>query len=203
MRKHLLPILVWLFYRTLIATWRLKPVESPYVLQCKKQNKAWIIAHWHGDEIAAISFCRIYSVATMTSTSRDGELMNSVLNRLGIKTSRGSSTRGGAAGLKGLIRLTRTGACPVVAVDGPKGPIHEVKAGVFELAKISGLGIVPMVCKATSKFVFKKSWNQAYLPLPFSEVFMIWGEPIFVSKEMDPRSPALAQELKMRLDALA
>lgn len=202
LRRRLLPFLVWLVYRIWTATWRTKVIESPGLEKLKASGSGWICAMWHGDEVAMIRFSRHYKVATMTSTSKDGELMNQVLLRLGMQTSRGSSTRGGAAGLKGLVRLARSGWCPVMTVDGPKGPLHVVKPGIFELARISNLPIVPVGVAASNRKVFEKSWNKAYLPLMFSKVHLVWGEPYQIAREEDPRSDELSRDLKQKLDAV-
>lgn len=194
--------IVWAFYRLWISTWRISIVESDSLKKQKTTNKPWVIAHWHGDELALICFCRFYKVATITSTSKDGELMNNVLNLLGVKTSRGSSTRGGVGALKGIIRIARTGYCPVVAVDGPKGPFHKAKPGVFEISRMLDLPIISVGVSCSRKYTFEKSWNKTYLPLPFSKLVLVWGEALYLNKEEDPRSPKLAEKLENELDAL-
>jgi lysophospholipid acyltransferase (LPLAT)-like uncharacterized protein len=191
-----------LLYRLWTATWRMTIIESETVKKQKSNGKAWICAIWHGDELAMIRFSVRYRVATMTSTSKDGELMDNVLHRLGMETSRGSSTRGGVSALKGMVRLARKGWSPVVAVDGPKGPYHKAKPGVFELAKISDIPIVPVGVHSTSKLVFKKSWNKAYLPLPFSRVVLVWGEEFKFDHSLDSRDKDLASSLESALDAV-
>src|SRR5690606_38219935 len=78
------------------------------------------------------------------------------------------------------VRLCRQGFRASMAVDGPKGPLHQVKPGVFELAKLINGAIVPLGVSADPKFVFKKSWNQAVLPLFFAKVVIYFGEPIML-----------------------
>lgn len=207
-RKHFFPFIVWALYRAWTATWRVQIIESSAVKRLKAENKSWICAIWHGDEIAMIYFSRFYKVATMTSTSKDGELMNNVLNRLGMATSRGSSTRGAVGALKGLVRLAKSGWNPVVTVDGPKGPYHKAKPGVFELARLTGLPIIPAGVAATHKKIFEKSWNKAYLPLPFSKVTLVWGDLLLLNENenpesFEPRDPVLAKTLENTLDAMS
>jgi lysophospholipid acyltransferase (LPLAT)-like uncharacterized protein len=104
--------------------------------------------------------------------------------------------------LKGLVRLAKTGCCPVVTVDGPKGPFHKAKAGVFELSRLSGLPIIPVGVAASHKKVFEKSWNKAYLPLPFSRVTLVWGDALSLETDFDPRSSDNAFALEKELDAM-
>lgn len=138
----------------------------------------------------------------MISTSKDGELMARLVRLLGGKTSRGSSTRGGVSALRGILRLVKAGYRPSVAVDGPKGPIHKVKPGIFELAKILQLPIYPMGISVTDRWSFPRSWNQTYLPKFFSQVVIFFGDPMPPSaRDSDPRDPAVALDLEMRLMA--
>lgn len=201
-RQRILPWMVWCFYRLLTLSWR-KTVIEPLPMQLAIKNREPIIlAHWHGDELALTFLVRRYRLATMTSTSKDGQLMDFVIRKLGGHTSRGSSTRGGIQALKGLIRLCREGHPTSMAVDGPKGPLHQVKAGVFELSRMTGAMIVPVGAQSQSALNFKKSWNQAFLPYPFTKTIVVFGEPLpAVLKTQDPKSAELAKELADRIFA--
>lgn len=122
-------------------------------------------------------------MAVMASRSRDGELMKWVLTLLGFKVVRGSSSRGGAGGLKGLLdAVIKEGCHTSLAVDGPRGPIYEVKPGILAIAQKTGKPIVPVAGSARHRFVFKKAWNQCYLPLPFSKCVVVYGDPVWVSE---------------------
>lgn len=197
-RRYLLPRLTWIFYRLLIMTWRITVSYHPKAEALLKSPETAIIAHWHGDELAILHLVKPLRIATMTSTSKDGSLINFVIQKLGGATSRGSSTRGGASALRGLVRLCRLGFRASMAVDGPKGPLHQVKPGVFELAKLINGDIVPLGASAHPKYVFKRSWNQAILPLFFAKVVIYFGEPIhlpFNDGPFDPRNPEWAHQL--------
>lgn len=196
-KARILGFIVWLFYKTLSATWRVK-VEEPESMQNFIKNKeGLILAHWHGDEVALISQVKRYQIATITSTSKDGEMMNFVLHLLGGKTSRGSSTRGGVGALKGIIKLAKEGHNCSFAVDGPKGPIYKAKPGVFELSRLMNGTIYAAGVSCDRKWVFEKAWNKAYLPKPFAKLHIVWVGPIGpVIKGTDPRDPALASSLE-------
>lgn len=201
-RLKVLPRLVYGFYLLLTSTWRLRLYETPEMKALLRARRPLIFAFWHGDELAILAFRKFYRLTAMSSTSKDGELMNSILGYMGIRTSRGSSTRGGARALLGLIKLTQRGLIPVIPVDGPKGPIHKVKPGVFELAKHADALVVPAGVWCSAKFVFKKSWNQTYLPLPFATVHLRWGPPLDLGRsDEDSRDPSLAERLEAALNS--
>lgn len=195
-RKYFLPYIVWILYRSLSATWKVRFFEPPEMQRMIKSNESFILAHWHGDELALLQIARRYKLSTIASQSKDGELMTKVLHLMGVKTSRGSSTRGGVQALKGLIGLVKAGGSCSFAVDGPKGPLHIVKPGVFEFSRILKIPIIAGSVKCDRAWHFPKSWNQTYLPKPFSNIDIIWSDPIpKVEKSIDPRDEALASSL--------
>ncbi|HEX4925771.1 MAG TPA: lysophospholipid acyltransferase family protein [Bdellovibrionales bacterium] len=199
-RQRALGFILWVVYRTLIATWRVKIIEHPEMQAARKRGEPIVFAFWHGDELAMLSLNRYYKVATMVSSSRDGEIMNTAAKLLGMTTTRGSSTRGGARALLGLVKLAKAGLIPILAVDGPKGPIYKVKPGILLLSRASGGKIFPAGVAASRKIVFEKSWNKAYLPLPFARLVFVWGEPLPAVD--DESRPDLAERLEsLLLDA--
>lgn len=195
--RWLLSWLVWFFYRLWTSTWRVRVIESEGMKLALEKGEPIIFAHWHGSELCIVHLVRRYKIATMTSTSKDGQLIDFTIRRLGGATSKGSSTRGGIGALKGLIRLVRSGYRASMAVDGPKGPIYKVKAGVFELSKLTSGRIIPVGAASSNAITFEKSWNKAKLPKPFSRVVIYFAdawEP--VGRERSAHDPDLAQRLE-------
>ncbi|HQV42343.1 MAG: DUF374 domain-containing protein [Moraxellaceae bacterium] len=200
-RRHVAPVLVYVFYRLLLLTWRVSLDECPSFRQALKERKQVVIAHWHGDELALIHLARRYRIATITSTSKDGELMNRVLGWLGAETARGSSTRGGANAMRGLISHCRKNGNNVsFAVDGPKGPIYKVKPGVFEFSRLMNAPIYTASVGVSRPWIFLRAWNKAVLPTPFSRVHVRIAEGLpVIAREQDPRSVELAAALEALL----
>jgi len=197
-KRHILKHIVWIIYRSFIFSWKIKIHESPAFKEHTKKNKAFILAHWHGDELGLLFIMRTYRLATMTSTSKDGELINHVLKKLGGYTSRGSSTRGGSQALKGLIRYIRKGIPTSMAVDGPRGPIYEPKPGVFNISRMSGAPIFGLAMDSNNKWISKKSWNFAELPKPFSRVHVVISQDYIPAliKQDKPKDKLWAEKLK-------
>lgn len=181
-------------------TWRVQLHEPEAMKVAMKNKEPFLMAHWHGDEIALLHLTNRYKIATMTSQSKDGQMMDVILRLLGAKTSFGSSTRGGVGGLKGLIRLVREGANCSFAVDGPKGPIYKAKPGVFELSRLLHCPIYYSGVSVDRALNFPKSWNQTYFPKPFAKIIICWNGPLpAVTKDQDPRDPLLAEQLESLL----
>lgn len=200
MKQYFKKLFVWWFYRLLYLSWRIEIYESPELKAALKNQEPIIMAHWHGDELGLLHLVRKYSLATMTSTSKDGSLIDYVIAKLGGQTSRGSSTRGGVQALKGLIRLCKSGHPVSFAVDGPRGPIYQVKPGVFELSRLMSAEVFPVGLFADKKYVFSRSWNRAVLPKPFSKVRIYYDKPMkALDKNSDPKSMELSQTLAERI----
>ncbi|MCX7977733.1 MAG: lysophospholipid acyltransferase family protein [Bdellovibrionaceae bacterium] len=199
MKSKLLGLVVYCIYRLLVLSWKISWRYSQGFQSQLEKGKPFILAHWHGDELALMHVYGKFKLATMVSMSRDGQLMNQVLSLFGAQTSRGSSSRGAVAALKGLLRLVRAGYSCTMAVDGPRGPIYQVKPGVFEIAKLSGLPIFYITASTDRAFVFERSWNKAYLPKPFAKVFCAIEGPFELPPGFDPKDRALAERLAAAL----
>ena len=203
LRTRVLPFAIFLIYSAFKLTWRIRVVESQSFQAALKDNRAMVFAHWHGDIPSILYLLKRYRAAAIISQSKDGDLVDSVARMLGGRTARGSSHRGGAAGLKGMLRLCRQGFRPSVAVDGPKGPRHKVKPGVLEISRVIGGGLFPLTVACDRRIVFRKSWDKAFLPMPFAKIVVVWGDEVSaVKRDEDSRDPQLAERLeKAMIDA--
>ena len=200
MLRRIAPWFAFALHRCLLATWKVEFHESDSFQKARREKTPIVFAHWHGDELGLVFLLPHYRSCAMVSTSEDGSIMAKVVELYGAEVSRGSSTRGGVSALRGLLRLARDGWSPSVAVDGPKGPRHRAKPGVFELAKLTGGRIYPLVADTDRAWVFKKSWNQAYLPKPWARVCIHVGEPLQpLSREVDAHDKRLAESLEVAL----
>lgn len=120
--------------------------------------------------------------------------MARLLKRLGFFVVRGSSSRGGAGGLKGLVDAVEQGKSACLAVDGPRGPVYQVKPGVVSLAQWTGCKIYPAGVWTSSKWRIPKAWNEGYYPKPFSRSVVFFGAPLEVPKEVSEKEKAALQE---------
>ncbi len=119
-----------------------------------RQGQHIILAFWHAQQLMVsleLESRGRREVNVLISQHQDGEIIARIISRFGHRAVRGSSTRGGALALRELIRLGRSGADLVVTPDGPKGPRQVAKLGVVQLAKATGLPIVPLAFSASKK----------------------------------------------------
>lgn len=187
----------WLYSRT----WRLKITgDAQSVNQFVLGGDSCIYAHWHGDELVLLPFYAFHRLAVLSSLSADGQLMTNILRILGYRVYRGSSTRGGARGLIGLIRAVQSGAQSAVAVDGPKGPIYKVKPGVAELARKTGKPIICARCYVDRAWYIPRAWNKCFIPKPFAKIDIRFSALIPMTDAMD--TEALRLQIEKILEKL-
>ncbi len=170
-------LIVTLVLRVVRALWRVERVGN----YPATQKGPRLYAHWHGDELLLLPVFGGWGLAVMASRSKDGDLMARILQRFGYFVVRGSSSRGGAGALKGLVDAVRVeNRSASIAVDGPRGPVFKAKPGILFLARTTGVPIIAAAGCASSQWDIKGAWNQGYLPKPFAKCVALFGEPLFV-----------------------
>ncbi|MBW8876781.1 MAG: lysophospholipid acyltransferase family protein [Acidobacteria bacterium] len=193
-------IVSWLaawFIRALRATVRLRHHGDERLRQWEQGEQRFILAFWHRHLLLMPYAYRGRRISVLVSQSGDGELIARTVARLGIDSARGSSSRGGIAGLRSLLRQAAEGWDIAFTPDGPKGPASEVQPGVILAAASTGLPIVP-VAVAASRAKRLRSWDRFLVPLPLATVHFVYGEPLAVARRGD--LGAAAAELKRRLE---
>jgi len=164
----------------------------------EQRGERFILAFWHRHLLLMPYAYRGRRISVLVSQSRDGELIARTVARLGIDSSRGSSSRGGVAGMRTILRKGAEGYDLAFTPDGPRGPAGEVQPGVVLAAAATGFPIQPVAIAATwAKRL--RSWDRFLVPLPFSTVHFAYGEPLMVERRGDME--AAAAELKRRLEA--
>ncbi len=135
-----------------------------------------VFAFWHGHQFPLVYTWRRRGVAVLTSLSRDGTLQSLILGGLGYHIVRGSASRGAIRGLVGIIRAVKEGRDSAFAVDGPRGPYHEIKPGVLFTAWKTGAVIVPITSAVRRAHVFRRAWDRYIFPWPFTRCLVAYGE---------------------------
>jgi lysophospholipid acyltransferase (LPLAT)-like uncharacterized protein len=180
--RRMLGVVLGLTARAWLATLRLTLILDPAL--DASTTRPWSLAFWHGQQFALLRWRRRRSTVALVSLSRDGEIQAAALPRVGLSIERGSSSRGGASGLKAIVRrLRREGLDAAFAVDGPKGPRGVVRSesgavGAALAARLAGGVVVPMASACSAFCVLARTWDRFELPLPFSRVVVVLGAPI-------------------------
>ena len=134
------------------------------------------------------------------SESRDGDIQAVVLRRFGFEVVRGSSKRKGGRALLGMVDGLRRGKDIALAVDGPRGPICEVKQGVTYLAGKLDKPIIPVATGAKRRWILEKIWDKYMLPVPFTNGVVVYGRPVIVQGTSEEELEAKRKELQTALN---
>ena len=202
MRARILSFIGWALLSLWCRTLRITFVNKDVPDRLKAEGRNIIFAFWHGRQFLLFHSHRDLGAVIPASESRDGEIQAGILTRFGFEVVRGSSKRKGAQALLGLVDGLRRGKHIALAVDGPRGPLYEVKHGVTYLAGKLDKPIVPVVTSAKRFWILEKIWDKYLLPVPFTRGVVMYGEPISVSGTAEHELEAKREELQSSLNRM-
>lgn len=159
-------------------TWKVRVDGYTEAYPRQERKNKMIFAFYHNRLLGLCYTQKKKNVGILISSHFDGEVIARITSHMGYHPLRGSSTKGGAAGLLSMLRDREVWNL-AITVDGPKGPKGVVKPGVVYLASKSGLPIVPLSCNSSKKWVLS-SWDRFEIPKPFAEVVVCLGKPIYI-----------------------
>ena len=121
-------------------------------------------------------------VHVLVSRHADGRFIGDVVSRFHVGVVHGSSSRGGAAGLRSLLRLLQGGDFVVITPDGPRGPAGEAAPGVAQLAGLADAPVLPCAAQ-TSRHWTLRTWDRMLVPKPFGRGVVVCGPLIRVPRD--------------------
>jgi lysophospholipid acyltransferase (LPLAT)-like uncharacterized protein len=204
----------WLGYFAYLLTLFLAKTLRKVVFQHPKYNSRaqYLFAFWHGKQLLPILELQHHGTkrAVLVSASRDGDLLASWLKNLGYDIVRGSSRRQNVSALVGMMRKLREKYSLGFGVDGPIGPIYQVKPGMTYMAQRLKVPIIPVGSAFSQKWTIEKAWDKYEIPKPFAAVALYLGEPLVIEAATDlaacnhklgkaiDKAEAMAKELLQR-----
>jgi len=172
------PLVVRLLGRT--VRWRI--LVDPETRALLDAGTPHIWAFWHGQILPLTYTHRGRGAQVMVSHNKDGELITRVIEGLGFGTVRGSSSRGGAAALRGLLTQLRRGRSVAITPDGPRGPRHEVQDGVVAVAARGGAPVIPLGVHLVHAWRLD-SWDRFEIMKPFGRAVVTFDPPLTVPRD--------------------
>jgi len=163
-------------------------------------TRSVVLCLWHQNLLMALAPAHTLRLAALASLSGDGAIIADFLERIGIRAVRGSSARGGARAAKELSEVLHDRYHLCIAIDGPRGPFRQAKAGTLEMARRQGVPLVPMGVRATRE-ISLHSWDRFRLPLPRAHVAIVFGPAIWYPPE-EPDAATLAARVKQVSQAI-
>ena len=192
----IVPRLASLIIRCLGITLRYQDVVDEGAATGYSNPTAAVYVLWHRSLLACAWRFRNRNIAILISESFDGELIARTVQRLGFVPIRGSSSRGGAPGLRNMERAFRAGHNCAITADGPRGPVFIAKPGAAQLATLVGSDVGAFYVLPQRAWQLR-SWDRFLIPKPFSRVTVSWSirvpaEPAAVQQALD-RAVQLAE----------
>lgn len=177
----LAPPLAALLIRLIHGSMRIRTLGLAHLQRCWDNGEHVIFAIWHDQLLMVAKGYPRSGAKALISPSKDGELIARTLKYFDIEAVRGSSSRQGTQALRALVKLGREPADIGITPDGPKGPRHQVKQGVAQLAKLTGRPVLPYVFVASCGHRFA-SWDRFLLPYPWGNGVFLFGEPLWMGE---------------------
>jgi lysophospholipid acyltransferase (LPLAT)-like uncharacterized protein len=165
-------------------TWRWRVTGFEHFTGIFATGRFPVMAFWHGRILPALYYFRRRGIVVITSDNFDGEWMAKIIHRFGYMTARGSTSRNAARAALRAKRRMEEGRPVGLTVDGPRGPAHVAQPGALWLAKVTGNPVLPFHLEAASHWT-ARSWDASQVPLPFSRIAFVVGEPLWVPGDAD------------------
>jgi lysophospholipid acyltransferase (LPLAT)-like uncharacterized protein len=184
--------IAYIVFRLLFLTLKVKVIDAENIEKAKAMsfNDMYINAFWHQQILSCLfSYEGVHESCSIaiTSQSRDGDYLDSILSLFGHNFIRGSSSRGGGSAMLKVIKELKKEYSNFSsfsnAIDGPKGPILEVKPGIVQISRLAQVPVVPMVF-VVSRYWQLSSWDKCCIPKPFATVYVAPCEPFIVDADL-------------------
>lgn len=183
LQLKLAPLFLAGYMKFLRRTMRIKYIRKEYMERLVAEGKPFIFTFWHNRLIMMLYGYSGKKVQVLISMHRDGVMTSNTLKYFGIDSIQGSSTRGGAQGLRKIILAARKGSDLGFTPDGPKGPANKVKPGVIQAARLGRLPILPVSFGSNRKHILK-SWDRMQIPKLFSRAVFVYGKPMEIKRNI-------------------
>lgn len=167
------------------------------------EGRPFILAFWHG-RLMMMPYCwrRGVAIRMLISQHADGQFISHTIRHFGLDTVAGSSSRGGSAAMRALLKSLQSGISVGFTPDGPRGPRMRASAGVVQAARLAGVPILPCAFAAGRRHVLG-SWDRFILALPFTRGVFIWDKPINLARDASESEIEAARQLvEDRLNAI-
>jgi lysophospholipid acyltransferase (LPLAT)-like uncharacterized protein len=189
---------VWLV-RALGWTWRFHVTHDETVRQLRAAGKPLVFSLWHGQLLPLLYLHRKRGVTVLISEHADGEIIARIAMSLGYKTVRGSTSRGAARALLGVVRVIDDGGELAITPDGPRGPAKSYAAGVAVVAQRSGAPVIAAAASARSAWRLN-TWDKFLIPRPFATVRVAYSEAVQIETADTREAVAEIDRLRAAMD---
>lgn len=179
--QKLVSFLIFIYMYIVHITSRVSyTIPEGYDHEFYKNIKNSILVSWH-DKIMILPHISPYKLHrhlhALVSPHNDGRIISDTMRLIGYRIIEGSSNKNSISAVKNIIRTLKSGKNVVITPDGPRGPRHEMKGNLIEIAKKCESDII-LFTATSSRHKKLNSWDRLIFPIPFGRINVIFGEPI-------------------------
>jgi lysophospholipid acyltransferase (LPLAT)-like uncharacterized protein len=156
------------------------PSVDPLHPDCRGQK---LFLFWHEYILAPLALRGHTNLAMLLSQHRDAEIIGRAAKHLGFETVRGSTSRGGTAALRDLLRRSRHMHLAIVP-DGPRGPRRTMSLGPIYLSSKLQMPLVLMGLGYDQPWR-ANSWDKFAVPRPFSRARAVLSPELYLPESLD------------------
>ena len=210
LRDRLAGLGLYLYSRLIYRTSRYRVRGQEHLEEAWAQGQSVVWATWHGMTMMVSGYVldllnqrSDYRMALIVPADWRGNTLSTWARHIGIEphaVNHHSAALSQARGVVQVLRAMRRGADCYINPDGPDGPPYVVKPGVVFIAQKTGGRLVPIGAFTATKYTLKR-WDRYSVPLPFSRIAIVFGEPVPAPRDGDRR--AIAQALTTALHQAA
>ena len=164
--------LAWWAYASLVR------VTSKVTISGAPPDGPAIFVNWHRYQSFLIPHHGAYQRWMLVSPAPALAPVARFCRLCGLNLVRGASGERGKQALEELSQGLGFGRSVTIAVDGPAGPVFQVKRGCADLALRTGAPIVPVNYRCGRGLTLGRRWDQTLLPTPFDRIVVRYGPPI-------------------------
>lgn len=182
--------ILYVVVRLITMTCTIVELGKEHIDDLVEQPRPVIFSFWHNNMFVLLYYFSFYVIRrgiplnVLVSQSNDGDFMSLTAQLFGANTTRGSSSKGGREAFQALLKsIKREKRSIIIAPDGPRGPVYEFQPGTAILSQSTGAPIVPIGYACTKVWKFR-SWDQFFIPKPFSKIAMSIGEAYIVPRKL-------------------
>lgn len=160
-----------------------------------RSGQPFVLCFWHG-RMLMVPYAWEPNVPgrMLISPHRDGRLVAETMAHFGAGTITGSSSKGGAAALRALLKSLAEGVSVGITPDGPRGPRMRAAPGLVTVARRASVPIVPLTYAVRRRRLLA-SWDRFLVPFPFNRGVILWGASVEVPRNADSAARETARRL--------
>ena len=191
------------YIRVVHATGSWQVVGDETIRKLCREGQPFIVSIWHGRILMMpCSWVHGEQIHMLISQHQDGQLIARIISYFGIDNLVGSTSKGGASALRGMLNALKRGECVGITPDGPRGPRMRASDGIISVARMAGVPIFPATYSVARGRILG-SWDRFLIAAPFSRGVFVWGEPLYVDRNATADAIEIARlELEERMNAI-